>query len=222
MPDTHGEVVESNCPFCDPKQFEERLIAEIDGFYIIATLGQITNGGYVLLFPVEHTLCMGALSKEQFSKALHLSERICTVLVREFKLRVSLRRFLAFPVTIFEHGIVGQTVKHAHLHFLPLVLDLFPRIKDDFPKSKIEELKTMGGLKKAYDEKPGPYLFWKNEELDDCSRICWDPPAPSQYLRTIAAGLLGRPERANWRTMNPELDRHLWSNTVRRLKPYFV
>jgi len=45
-----------NCPFCDKKQFEERLIAEVDGFYLIATLGQITDGGYVLLVPKEHVL----------------------------------------------------------------------------------------------------------------------------------------------------------------------
>lgn len=209
------------CPFCDISQFKEQLIAEVDGFYIIASLGQITNGGYVLLLPKKHISCMGALNKDQTVKSLWLSDKICTALVREFNIAVSFLNFLSFPVTIFEHGIVGQTVKHAHLHFLPIVLNLTERIRKDFPKSEIEELPTMGNLKGRYDKEMCPYLFWKNEQVSDWSRVCWNPPAPAQYLRTITAEALGRPERANWRTMDPELDKRLWSGTVRRLKKYF-
>lgn len=220
MADTRGELVESNCPFCDIKQFEERLIAKIDGFYIIATFGQITDGGYVLLFPVEHILCMGVLAREQVSRMLVLANKICRVLTQEYGLKQS--RESLYPITLFEHGIVGQTVKHAHLHFLPTALDLTPKIQRDFPNFVIEPIEYVGHLQSLYQEKPQPYLNWMTgQEGNTGVRVLWNPPAPPQYLRIVAAQALGRPERANWRTMDPELDKRLWSDTVRRLRLYF-
>jgi hypothetical protein len=41
------------------------------------------------------------------------------------------------------------------------------------------------------------------------------------YLRIVAAEALGKPERANWRTMDAALDKKLYLETVSRLKPYF-
>ena len=71
-------------------------------------------------------------------------------------------------------------------------------------------------------DKQKPYLYWRDAQtLFSQPTVCWDPPAPPQYLRTITAEALGRPERANWREMDPELDRKLGAETVRRLKPYF-
>lgn len=212
--------MENNCPFCDIRQFEERLIAEVDGFYIIATLGQITDGGYVLLFPVEHTLCMGALTNEQAEISDRITAKLAFALVAEYCTKLPYGSLM--PITLFEHGIVGQTIKHAHLHFLPTVLDLTPKIRGDFPYSAIKELKYAGQLEVSYRISPRPYLYWVTGKADDTTeRACWNPPAPAQYLRVIAAEALGRPERANWRTMDPELDKRLWSETVRRLKPYF-
>ena len=221
MADTHGKLVESICSFCDIGQFEERLIAKVDGFYVIATLGQITDGGHVLLLPIEHTLCMGAFTKEQVARGLKLSQKICRVLTREYKLQRF--RELLHPVTIFEHGIVGQTIKHAHAHFLPVIVNLTPRILNDFPGSAVERIKYVGQIQNLYADNPRPYLFWATGQSSDTKeRVCWNPPAPSQYLRIIAAGAIGRPERADWRRMDRELDGRLRAETVRLLKPYFV
>ncbi len=212
--------MESNCVFCDRKQFEERLIAKIDRFYIIATLGQITDGGYVLLFPEEHISCAGALSREYTSAVLNLAKRICGALTQEYDLKQV--RDSLYPVTVFEHGIVGQTVKHAHWHFLPVALDLTPRIERDFPSLCVGQLKFAAHLQELYKEKSQPYLYW-GSGMDSRSgdRVLWNPPAPPQYLRIVTAEALGRPQRANWRQMDPELDKKLWSETVWRLKPYF-
>lgn len=199
------------CPFCDRGQFEERLIAEVGGFYIIATLGQITDGGYLLLFPAEHVLCMGALSEEQTERMIEISNKICAALVREFKT----------PVTMFEHGIVGQIVQHAYLHFLPVALNLTPRIKADFKGCRIREIRRASELRKIYSQYLLPYLFWSCEEVDSWSNVCLNPPAPEQYFRTVVAKELSRPERAHWRMMNQKLDKRLWSETVLRLRPYF-
>jgi len=203
------------CVFCDRSQFEERIIDETRYCYLIASLGQITDGGYVLVVPKKHLSCMGALAWESpmmLDDVRELVSKASDAVAREF---VGPRALTYSSVTLFEHGIVGQTIKHAHLHILPAHIDMTERVSKDFgppiQRSKLE-------IQHHYDAFQRPYLYWT---CYGDNMFCWDPPAPSQYLRIVAAQILGRPERANWRTMDPELDKRLWSETVRRLRPYF-
>jgi len=124
------------------------------------------------------------------------------------------------PNVVFEHGIVGQTVKHAHIHVVPADVRLFEKITKDFPKSGTSLISTLKNFGIVYSKLQKPYLLWNDFGL--IFEIIWDPPAPLQYLRIVVADALGRPERANWRNMDPELDKKLWSETVKRLKPYFA
>ena len=208
--------MKNDCVFCDRTQFEERLISENQDFYVIATLGQITNGGYTLLFPKNHVPCLGAADRGLTSEMIIAAKKICRALSLQYQHSDCAT---PYPVTLFEHGIVGQTIKHAHLHFLPTVIDLTPRIRADFPTAEIEELQYAAHLQELYRKRQEPYLYWSG--ISGKAMVLWNPPAPLQYLRTVAAELLGRPERANWRKMDPELDKQLWTETVARLKPYF-
>jgi len=207
------------CIFCDPTQFQERLIGENGSYYAVATLGQIT-GGYTLIVPKQHVSCFGELPLPALVRLnehlLDFAPCVCDAMTREYQ---GLVPSDLYPVTVFEHGIVGQTVKHAHLHVVPIRIDLTQRIHDDFPSAEFEELPYWERLPELYQQHPRPYLFWSRPNGTDM--VCWDPPAPAQYLRIILAELLGRPERADWRTMDADLDRQLWSETVTRLKPYF-
>lgn len=209
--------MQNDCAFCDRSQFEERLVAENKAYYVIATLGQITDGGYVLVVPKEHISCAGAFTLEQTNSLTKTTQDVWRALASEYSCNAQADQC---PITIFEHGIVGQTVKHAHLHLLPAAFDLAPKIFEDFPKAEIEELRYAVHLQKLYGERLSRYLSWTMP--NGKAMVCWNPPAPNQYLRIVAAELLGRPERANWRTMDPELDRRLYLETVTRLKPYFV
>ncbi|MEX2053204.1 MAG: hypothetical protein WD898_03195 [Candidatus Paceibacterota bacterium] len=208
----------SECIFCNRKNFEERLIFENRDFWVIATLGQITDGGYALLIPKGHIPCLGDLATS-FQAGQHPMFDITKRLVfRAISLEYAQPECGA--ITTFEHGIVGQTIEHAHLHILPMALDPTSRIMADFPGSEIQELDSFLQIQELYSENPRPYLFWSI--LNTRFFVCWDPPAPAQYLRTVFADLLGKPERANWRNMDPDLDKKLWSGTVERLKPYFT
>jgi hypothetical protein len=80
-------------------------------------------------------------------------------------------------------------------------------------------LRTLADLIRVYQKRKEPYLLWSTP--DDELWACWNPPAPPQYLRTITAELLGVPERGNWRNMDPELDKQLYTETTLRLRPYF-
>lgn len=209
------------CVFCDRSQFEERLVGETGEFWIIATLGQISDGGYVLLVPKRHVPCFGAMEIWEARLVGPAVEKIVGAV---------LRGYTSSPLpVIFEHGIVGQTIKHAHLHVVPTLCNITDRVYRDFPHSKIVCVEHQYGdrywedLRSWYSRRKKPYLFWDDVYSSQLSgmKVCWDPPAPSQYLRIVVAEALGRPERANWRTMDPELDRRLWHETVTRLKPYF-
>jgi hypothetical protein len=121
-------------------------------------------------------------------------------------------------VVLFEHGQVGQTVPHAHLHVVPVFLDMTDWIKGDFPDAAFEIVDGMQDLFERYARTPRPYLFWCQPGLR--SMVCWDPPAPPQYLRRVLAFLLGRPERGDWRTMDRSMDNLIIQLAVEELKPY--
>ncbi len=208
--------MDNNCVFCDRTKLGERLITENSGWYVAATLGQII-GGYALVIPKAHISCMGALTSRETEAMLKITKEVCRALSLEYQHSTSAT---PYPVIVFEHGIVGQTIKHAHLHLLPTVIDLTPKIRADFPESEFEELQYAAHLKELYNKRQEPYLFWTVPSGK--SMVCWNPSAPPQYLRLIMAELLGHPDRGNWRNMDPELDKQLGQETVDRLKPYFV
>lgn len=207
------------CVFCDKTKFGDRLVGENRDWYVVVTLGQII-GGYVLIIPKEHVLCMGALPSHQpgnqTETLLTITKEVCGVLALEYQHNTSGK---SRPFAVFEHGIVGQTVKHAHLHLLPVVIDLTKKIRADFPKTEFEELRDAAHLQELYSRRLEPYLFWTIP--NGTAMVCWNPPAPPQYLRLVAAELLGHPERGNWRDMDPDLDGRLVQETVSRLRPYF-
>lgn len=201
--------MEGACVFCERKNLEERLIAETATLYFVATLGQITDGGYTLIIPKRHVPCVGAMEKQEVAE-IERAVRIASAAIgMEYGVRP----------TVFEHGIVGQTVLHAHLHLLPARIWMSSKIRSDFLDAKFASFVSLEGLRRHYAERPAKYLLW-SVPPDWALWTVWDPQAPPQYLRIAAAELMGRPERANWRNMDPELDKKLWSETVTRLAPY--
>lgn len=200
----------TNCIFCDPGKLKPRTITNFPGISVVVTLGQITEGGYLLLIPTTHSSCLGALDKEQITSF----DKIVKKSIAFFKLEYP------GPITIFEHGIVGQTIKHAHLHLLPAALDLTGKIASDFPSSRIEIVDNFTQLQALYRIRQEPYLLWST--FNDKYLVCWNPPAPAQYLRTISAELLGVPERADWKNMDPKKDKALIDKTIERLTPLFI
>ncbi len=199
-----------NCVFCDFSKIQANTLASIRGLNITATLGQITDGGYLLIMPMNHVACLGAMDKDQLATFKQVTTEVKLAIQEEYKT----------GVTIFEHGIIGQTIPHAHLHLLPANIDITERIETDFPESKIEIVTGFNKLRLLYSLKRTPYLFWSDPA--GYFRVCWNPPAPKMYLRLIASEMLGVLERGNWQTMNPDLDKKLREETLERLTPYFL
>lgn len=104
----------SRCPFCSQRQAQERNPSPTPRAPIIADVAQLVRG-YYLIFPEE---CVGpfrALPQEVIEQACVTAE----------VLRDTLRRDLARPVILFEHGSLRTpesqiqcSIDHAHLHVM--------------------------------------------------------------------------------------------------------
>ncbi|MBI2046121.1 MAG: hypothetical protein HYT28_01730 [Parcubacteria group bacterium] len=202
-----------SCAFCDKKVFEEQLVAEYEQFYIIATLGQITDGGYILIFPKRHVPCMSALNHKEMVQLVIILGGAEHIITGTYGLPA-----------IFEHGIVGQTVPHAHLHLAPVRFDLTDTIDQDFPQTQKKSFDILlTGIPRQSQNALQPYLLWRPPNENAMAEMWMNPQkVPVQYLRTLLADAAGRPERGNWREMDSKLDKRLWSETVKNLRARFL
>src|SRR5437773_758036 len=105
---------------------EERIIAEDANFYVISSLGQITDGGYTLIVPKRHVSCIGKMDATEAATMLEYADYT----------KDAILGIWGKDSVMFEHGDVGQTIPHAHLHLVPAELNLTSRIKRDFPMSE--------------------------------------------------------------------------------------
>jgi diadenosine tetraphosphate (Ap4A) HIT family hydrolase len=105
-------MTNADCPFCNAPDFE-RLIVQDDCWYSIATLGQIAPG-YVPAIPKEHLPCIGAVSVIDLPHLMELQAELFEAISAEY---TETNPKIETPAIMFEHGMVGQTVKHAHFTY---------------------------------------------------------------------------------------------------------
>lgn len=195
-----------DCAFCidqpdNKSDIHERTIVQTPNFRVFPTLGQIVEG-YVLIAPKEHYPCMGAMPEVLLDELVQLKD--------EANIRIT----NAYNKPIyFEHGVIGQTITHAHMHAMPFPpdKDLFEVYYKSFPRYR--ELDSIKELKDIW-KKEGVYLYY---EINTHKFAFFTHIVP-QYARITVAEALGVPERANWRTMDRTLDEELIQNTLERLK----
>ncbi len=203
--------MENSCAFCDRKNFEDRVVKETDNFFVVASLGQITDGGHLLVIPKKHIVCLGEVFEAAQFKELVLQMR--RALLAVYERNAVVRRY---AVMAFEHGIVGQSVFHAHLHLLPARLFITDQVRMDFPDSEIQKMPEGDSMQALYIQRPEPYLYWMTPNGEEM--VCWNPPASPRYFRELFAERLGYPERADWKKVNQEHDKMLWSSTAALVK----
>lgn len=93
------------CIFCSiATKLKENVIWEDDLFWIIYDGFPIAEP-HLLIIPKSHILCYGQLSPTEFPHVQGIMRLV--------------QKKIAGPVLFFEHGDIGQTVKHAHLHAIP-------------------------------------------------------------------------------------------------------
>jgi len=195
-----------DCTFCNAKlgdrsQIYERTIIETPNFRVFPTLGQIAEG-YLLIVPKEHYACVGSMPEPVLDEMIELKDEVDKRLTGAYQKPI-----------YFEHGVIGQTVLHAHMHAVPCEHDA--HITSNF-NSNFANYKFINSIKDLKDiwQKKGVYLYY---EAGSEKAVFYTDIMP-MYARIVVAGTLDVPERANWRTMDRKLDDEMIQRTLDKLR----
>ena len=196
------------CNFCDYSVHERRnqIIAQTDDFYCVPSIGQICEGGHLMIIPKKHVSCLGAMEESSFVEFERFVDRI----------KKAVTDIYQKPI-MFEHGIVGQPTRHAHLQMLPISTSLDECITWDFDKKM--QLNSIRELAQIY-KSGGQYLFSQNSQG---VMHAYTGEQFSQNLRKVVADAVGKSERGDWKTLraNHERAQHddvLINETVEKLR----
>ena len=105
--------------FCQiEEKLKDQIIDKSKNFYLLHD-GFPLMEGHLLLIPKKHFDCYLNLDKNLIDEFNLFKNKVIDFLTKYYQKPV-----------IFEHGIAGQTVFHAHLHFLPTNILITKQIKE--------------------------------------------------------------------------------------------
>ncbi len=180
----------ADCPHCNSTGWAFRyVLSKSRCFTVLCDVHPLVEG-HLLIIPKRHTSCAGEYTKEEWNDFLPLYERMSNWVLQKFG-----------SVATFEHGKIGQTVFHSHIHILP-----FPqKIEQIIPEGK-EKLLPLNTVEELVDvfQQDGQYLYVSIGQ----EKWTVDPSlGVPRFFRDRFASSLGCPERADWKAtaQNPQL-----------------
>ena len=99
----------SECIFCNLEPLREDILFETDNFFVKLGFG-LTAPGHIMLVTKKHFACFADLPENLWQEGLDLMKEISKKIESEFG-----------ETYITENGIWGQSVFHAHMHFIPKI-----------------------------------------------------------------------------------------------------
>lgn len=189
----------NHCLFCKISSENTHKIYQTKNFYLI-TDGAPLGSGHLLLIPKEHLSCFGALSEKFNEEFSLLQKKVISFLEDNFGRTI-----------LFEHGVFGQTVHHAHLHFLPTEKKVLPFAQK---KYEIKKIKSFWTLKDVLKKDKG-YLFFQEDKSNYIIKIK-NPPAGffHTYLLTELLGVPADFDKRAKKAKNVYLQAELlWKDT---------
>lgn len=190
MYDTSEKNIKENCPHCGANFFAlKHPLKETDNFWVVCDVHPISKG-HILIIPKSHLSCIGEYPPALYSEFINLYNEFSEFIEAKFG-----------SVSTFEHGKIGQTVFHSHIHLVPFKgssLEIVPEGVE-----KISKINDLNELVEIY-KRDGAYLFFsigKSLWIVDISI------AAPRFFRDRFAAALGHTERGNWKEMrlNKEL-----------------
>jgi len=170
----------SECDHCNRSSQAYRYpLLETHNFTIVCDAHPLIEG-HILIIPKDHISCVGSFSSKLYSEFIELYKK-CSHFIKE----------IYGYVSSFEHGVMGQTVFHAHVHLLPFIGNP-ERIVPEGSK-KLFNLSNISEVKKFY-EKEKKFSWVVDTSIG----------AP-RFFRDRFAKALCVPERGNWKTMSEDI-----------------
>ena len=158
------------CPFCESTSMPITLY-ENKHCIVIPDFAPLV-AGHVLIVPRKHIYGIARCDDETFSSVLEALSVVTKKYNENF--------------TIFEHGSLcsknaGSSVSHAHLHILPIKIDLKKTVDSDL---RIKSYNLQINELNSFFLKTQPYLFLQNELCRPGAFYCVDE-LQRQYLRRL-------------------------------------
>lgn len=190
MENLSEETKQDDCKFCNVSLLQSYYPLEETEDFAIACDGYALSEGHIRIMPKTHIPCVGAFDENLFNEFLVLDKKVKNFLKSNYG-----------SIATFEHGVLGQTIFHAHVHYLPFVgtpVDVMPEGQNYYQK-----LNDLADLNILYKEQGGYLYFGIDNEM-------WtvDPKlAKPRFFRDRFASIIGRPECANWKETqkNPQI-----------------
>jgi len=183
----------NNCLFCERSKIEKDILWESDNFFVKVGVG-ILAPGHILLITKHHIRCFGELDKKHFKEFLELKKNVFDKVKANF----------SEPI-ISEQGGYGQSVPHAHLHFVPTISNVhnIQNIKEKvFRGLKSTKIESMNEIKEIYN-KEGSYIYF--EENDNKLIFHSKGLTANKFtFRKEFAGLTGLYGLSSWQNMPEE------------------
>lgn len=185
MEDLSEKSIRENCPHChkDSQAFRHPL-EETENFWIVADSHPLV-AGHILIIPKEHISCIGEYSEVLLSEFKAVYQKVQHFVKERYG-----------SVSTFEHGKIGQTVFHSHIHVLPFT----GTVNDIVPEGQeaLEEVNDISELKNIFQTEQ-KYLFFSIGERMWVVDTMFGKP---RFFRDRFASALQNPERADWKAMH--------------------
>jgi len=189
MDDFTEENLRNNCPHCDSDSFASKYpLEESNNFRVVCDVHPLIEG-HILIIPKKHLSCIGKYSESDYLEFLSLFTKYSDFIKKTYG-----------SVSTFEHGKIGQTVFHSHVHLLPFNGSPTQIIPEGL--NSLVSFSNLSHLKDAY-LKEGKYLYFSI--ADQKWTVNTDLGSPG-FFRDRFAKALKVPERGNWKDMDRNID----------------
>lgn len=169
-------------------------LLESEHFRVIPSLGSMVEG-WVLIVPKKHYLSFIYLEDYLFEELNSLHNKLISLLKEIYK-----KNIIAFENgTIIEGTSVGCGVDYAHIHYIPLEMDIIKTINNSYDKLTWLEVNEIKDLRSTV-EPFKPYLFV--QVTNEKKYVCSISNPQSQIIRKAIANYLGLPEKYDWKQFN--------------------
>jgi len=167
-------------------EMPSEIVSETPHFAVVPDAAPIVEG-HLLALTKEHLYSMAYLSAALYPELEKILQHLHDALSRHY----------STPV-VFEHGAAsaqqraGCCVDHAHLHIVPVTVDLIPFLESRFVKMPLRDFHDLQAHFRGR-----PYLLFVSATG---AMFGFDAPiCPSQFHRQLLTTALGCPSEWDWR-----------------------
>lgn len=166
-------------------------IMSTHNFHIVPSLGSLVEG-WTMIVSKEHLLCMGELSYDKIDELLLVKKQLTQDISTIFGKSIAFEHGPSSP-----GGPIGCGVDHAHIHFVPVDIDLPKALSKLIPFLDLEwqEINDYRDVR-SYFLRGLPYLYI--EQPSGFGYIATNMHFPSQFVRKAIADHLGIPDHYDW------------------------